>query len=967
MVEKIESSNENKSIQIDLDKLFSDRNILANDLIHQKTRKDLDGLLIKMIDKSTASKGRNGSSAIDKQLNTIRSNNTIFIHGKRGAGKTTFLKSILLHHLENKDKDPKVFPVAFIDPTLIDTQQHLLVDIIVRMDMEVKSKLKNCYDENTQRQYRKKLEDMSEGLKLLKNYDIHQTDDAQWFLSRALRDSRHGQSLENHFNEFIEEVLSILGTDLLLIAIDDVDTETAAAYQVLEILRCYITHPKVCVVITGDEELYNFIVYEKKLESLGGSKASTSNNDNQIKDKKSMAMHLTQQYLLKILPVHQRLQLQDVYTLVNGHSNIEIEIIDNKNKKSIKDYWREVFCNGLYLTESEAEKFINVILKQPIRSILQLAYKLEQDSLNTSLKLTPYHLIDGISQVFFTELFGERIEVEELNRQKVSPNDIGKSMVKLYAQYGELETGFYARPDTNFTTFNIVQLLLSAAIANYTQSNLSKDDSIVLANTLNVMITTGAACNIFMTYVENSEKLKIKIPKSEEHSEVERNNDLINQYSNYIGLNGKENLYNIAAHYSPIILEHISKGQLMLDSGIVRTKRQSNTKLREYLENSIEFFEDYDNNYDSNNIVTQSGTVNRLKDTILNNSIIKKSEFGSSLYAGITIVVSSHSINSSSGTNDYISCYTLLSFISELLDCDITNDDKDIFYQLLLKRLEIPTYGAPPFFKSSLDSDSDSDSTNEIDDLLDREDNDFDDEHIKGVAQRLWEWKRIQPNSFGVSSVLQGKIWARVFYSLNRVSEEFRKGNFFSKKRIIPNTKAGSNVLLHEFMCISIAAIVNAFLIEESRFSYQGSKVDKDKLNEISKVLQTAENVATTVDKLGNSLVKVQGILDSGSDFSKFFPLTFGLITCPLLIPYLAYDLSEFDAAAKARWKNKRGNDKIVDFIKFVLIGSEGENIKKLFGYGTIETAFKDSLLITSNNLHVDMRYISAIPIALRS
>ncbi|WP_394123647.1 hypothetical protein [Psychrobacter nivimaris] len=964
MVEKIENSNENKSIKIDLDKLFSDRNILANDLIHQKTRKDLDSLLIKMIDKSTASKVRYSNSAIDKQLNTIRSNNTIFIHGKRGAGKTTFLKSILLHHLENKDKDPKVFPVAFIDPTLIDTQQHLLVDIIVRMDMEVKSKLKNCYDENTQRQYRKKLEDMSEGLKLLKNYDLHQTDDAQWFLSRALRDSRHGQSLENHFNEFIEEVLNILGTDLLLIAIDDVDTETAAAYQVLEILRCYITHPKVCVVITGDEELYNFIVYEKKLESLGGSKASTSNNDSQIKDKKSMAMHLTQQYLLKILPVHQRLQLQDVYTLVNGHSNIEIEIIDKKNKKSIKDYWREVFCNGLYLTEDEADKFINVILKQPIRSILQLAYKLEQDSLSTSLKLNPYHLIDGISQVFFTELFGERVEVEELNRQKVSPNDIGKTMVKLYAQYGELETGFYARPDTNFTTFNIAQLLLSAAIANYTQPNISKDDnnnSIVLANTLNAMITTGAACNIFMTYVENSEKLKIKVSKSEKYSEIEKNNDLINQYSNYIGLNGKDNLYNIAAHYSPIVLEHISRGQLMLASGVVRTKRKSDTKLRKYLETATKVAKDKDENENNNSIIAQSGTLDRLKDTILNSSVLKKDEFKSSLYAGITIVVASHAINSSSGTNDYISCYTLLSFISELLDRDITDDNKGTLYQLLLKRLEIPTYGAPPFFNSS--SDVDSDSTNETDDFLNRENNGVDDEHIEDVAQKLWEWKKIQPNSFGVSSVLQGKIWARVFYSLNRVSEEFRKGSFFAKKRVIPDVKAGSNVLLHEFMCISIAAIVNAFLIEESRFSYQGSKADKDKLHDISKMLQTAENVATTVDKLGNSLAKVTKVLDSSSDFSKFFPLTFGLITCPLLMPYLTYDLSEFDAAAEVRWKDKRGNDKIVDFIKSILTSKEGENIKGIFGYGTWEAATKYNNSIASTK--VDMYYISAIPIAL--
>lgn len=39
-----------------------------------------------------------------------------------------------------------------------------------------------------------------------------------------------------------------------------------------------------------------------------------------------MAMHLTQQYLLKVLPAHQRLELEDLYSILNSDESVEVTI-----------------------------------------------------------------------------------------------------------------------------------------------------------------------------------------------------------------------------------------------------------------------------------------------------------------------------------------------------------------------------------------------------------------------------------------------------------------------------------------------------------------------------------------------------------------------------------------------------------------------------------------------------------------
>lgn len=938
-------------IFIDLKNYSNNPNLEANMLIHkasyQKLREIIDGMAqIKACQNNELV----NILPIEKQLITQRVTNTIFINGKRGAGKTTFLKSILTDYLKSSPSSKtKIVPIAFIDPTLIDTQQHLLVDIIVKMDMAVESQFKNCCDDKNRKEYREKLKAMSEGLKLLKNYHSHQPNDAQWFLSQALKESHHGQKLEEQFHEYIDIVRKMLGADFLIIAIDDVDTETQAAYEVLEIIRCYITHPNMAVIITGDEELYNFIVYEKKLESLGSN--LLKNSESHSSQKIEMAFHLTQQYLLKILPAPQRLELQDIYSILTENPNMEISIntsFENNEllNEDIRGFWKKKLKHTLFLIEKEEDKFIEFILKQPIRTVLQLSSMLTVDKSSNPT----YSLVTSLEKVFYTELYREQVSVNSIKQPNIDINQIAKNMVEVYSKYSELETGFYARPDTNNNFFNATQFYFSATIANYVNQNnhtkLSSEDNKnnIIGKMLEVMLTANAACNILLNFL---------IPYSQDSDLNLDSEELLLEYINYIGLNNKNNIYSVASHYTPIVLDSMIGGKkLLISCGVIRIKKRSDNK-----EHLKKLTPDYE--IESLKLgIDSSGTISSLlktleliiSDTMSKNGNSSLTNIAPSIFAGIAILTASHSISMSSNTSDYISVYTLMAFISELLKAPSSEVLEAVFFQ----RLEIPTFGSPSFIRRN-------NMNNGQEDLFEEKNYQEDNElrtNLSSFVRDIEEWVNFSStNPTNVSSVLQGKIWTRLFYSLNRSSEDLRKFDGKGKEDLKGKDNDKNRVIyLHEVFSIQIIAIVNSFLIEECRFTdFDNLKnIDSEIVKEIRRELLTAENAITTIDKLEINLSKVIKVFDIFSkdkkelyNFCDYFPITGRLMSCPLLLPFLIYPLGDFDEYAKQYWK------------------STYKTIHKIIKDLLQEKSWKESFIDENDEfLNIDMRYISAIPIA---
>ena len=105
-----------------------------------------------------------------------------------------------------------------------------------------------------------------------------------------------------------------------------------------------------------------------------------------------------------------------------------------------------------------------------------------------------------------------------------------------------------------------------------------------------------------------------------------------------------------------------------------------------------------------NNAIDKSGSLSRLyrniEFLIQSNSTNLSINLLPSIFSGISVLASGHSIARNTGTNDYVSSYSLLAFVSELLKAPNREALEGILYQ----RLEIPTF-APPILEDGVSTE----------------------------------------------------------------------------------------------------------------------------------------------------------------------------------------------------------------------------------------------------------------------
>ncbi|WP_319760640.1 hypothetical protein [Maridesulfovibrio sp.] len=101
-------------------------------------------------------------------IRTIRTHDVITVDGRRGSGKTTFILSAF-KALDKKIRDNICF-LDIIDPTLIETREHVFVTIVSLIKRKVDNSYKNTctkISEDKYKAWRKNLEELANGLRLL--------------------------------------------------------------------------------------------------------------------------------------------------------------------------------------------------------------------------------------------------------------------------------------------------------------------------------------------------------------------------------------------------------------------------------------------------------------------------------------------------------------------------------------------------------------------------------------------------------------------------------------------------------------------------------------------------------------------------------------------------------------------------------------------------------------------------------
>ena len=386
------------------------------DLLQQdELRKVLDHLLQTDRLKEKSQPSRSSSRPRHVQIAEWHQHDTLFIHGERGVGKTTFIAT-LLHSMEDperfqnlidkaeisdkRDSDdlPKLYSLGLLDPTRLEEKQNFLILLVNRIRAVFEHVRRNqradCDDEcgTSPEECDKKLRRLARGLAHLPGVGKDKIHDENWndpdfVLDEGLDDADAGDLFTHNLEDYIECVLRHMGYDAFVLAVDDIDTAFDRGAHVLENLRKYLATPRLRIILTGDLALYRLLVQRQQYRTMGQDlldierkKAEASEgNMSTLPQIHEAVQRLEEQYLTKILPPANRYRLRTLYDLiyVDGRRvRLKRKVPSGREDRQevsarvlLRHFARFVFAIRHTATR---DTFIAGITQQPVRSSLQI-------------------------------------------------------------------------------------------------------------------------------------------------------------------------------------------------------------------------------------------------------------------------------------------------------------------------------------------------------------------------------------------------------------------------------------------------------------------------------------------------------------------------------------------------------------------------------------------------------------------
>ncbi|MDL2330277.1 hypothetical protein LJC71_11155 [Desulfosarcina sp. OttesenSCG-928-A07] len=457
----------------------------------------------------------------DHPKNKIISNRIheiITIHGRRGAGKTTFVLSAL-QQLSRKKEDPykKIKSLGVVDPTVMNSKENLFFIVLDKIRRIVdqhraSNQMIDRYQTGSNHQYEDwhtRFRKLATGLGNLEGSNKEKDKDFVWGdpqlqLDYQLDLIRHGEELELDFHLFLDASLKVIEKKAFLIVIDDIDTAPEVGWKVLDIMRKYFTSPQLITIISGDLDLYSSIVRNQQytvFKKEQTKKPPAEKSQTELEWERRIE-GLVDQYLLKLLPIRNRIVLpffgSYVEEIAGGDTKrlgIKMYFPSKKEngKKEKKDFSLQALLKALYdnimgLKTSEHQNAVQfALLDRPFRTVIQMLpplmelnsvielnkdkppekensdeeKKSDEDALNNAKKNVLQHL----SNVFFNPL--QRmgyVDVDDQMTRLASRSGITDLMTKLES-FALLERFFDLSPCSSFPWANACFVTLQAHLS----------------------------------------------------------------------------------------------------------------------------------------------------------------------------------------------------------------------------------------------------------------------------------------------------------------------------------------------------------------------------------------------------------------------------------------------------------------------------------------------------------------------
>jgi len=358
------------NVVIDLTKDAIPRVLNLENLIH---RQDCYNLYKLICDRTYDSKNEI-ESKVYNFISTDRKENTFFINGSRGSGKTTFMMSLideLLQQKKNGEDKPKPKPkpnldlLGWFDPTMVETREHIFYSLIQYLKELVEEK-QICVNQRNREKtdyegWRKQLKRLAKGLSLLDSSKNTYSMDAILNMEEGLSRAKGGDELEKDFHVLLDQSAKALNVDAFIVAFDDIDMKSEKGWEILELIRKYLSSSKLIVLVSGDLELYNWIVRKKYREQLG----------NELQE--DLLKQLVYQYLLKVFPARYRINLSPFQGLINKNKNFKLRLAKGEDPKDFDEAMNDIVKECWKVNDKQdIEAYKTILLSYPLRDIIQM-------------------------------------------------------------------------------------------------------------------------------------------------------------------------------------------------------------------------------------------------------------------------------------------------------------------------------------------------------------------------------------------------------------------------------------------------------------------------------------------------------------------------------------------------------------------------------------------------------------------
>lgn len=408
---------------------------------------------------------------------------TQFLDGTRGAGKSTFLSSVKFALASDSDIKGSMAFIALIDPSRIEQSEIILLVILQQLRKRVEHCLKEKLrpeDDLLREEWRRAFRGVAGGLSLFaKGYHPLDDLDPDLFLDWGLERASDGTSLRTKLHRLFATACRILGVRALMLAFDDADTDSTHAINLLECVRKYLDAPLVMVLVTGDLELYSLLVRQHFAETVAGKReAALDLQRRSVTGDRSaqylrMIDHLEEQYLLKLFPIVRRTQLQPLWSVMLKANYLATHPKWKVETRPIKDVVNEIVQRGLRVKkESDAAIYAEFLLKQPLRSVLQVmahcAPYLDDASSGVFAAWSP-ELTTALSRALeglaLTSLYKFSVDTDELAARDLPT--LVRAVFDLSLQDGDIDTAPYLRPMSAERDIKACFAALAAQVPNF--------------------------------------------------------------------------------------------------------------------------------------------------------------------------------------------------------------------------------------------------------------------------------------------------------------------------------------------------------------------------------------------------------------------------------------------------------------------------------------------------------------------